>query len=67
MMRYRCWGEHAEDLTDKVKQAISELPDDDETIVYGLMKAVGDSPKGSPRKIMVTCGKGHENVFTIDD
>jgi hypothetical protein len=67
-MNYKCWGKHAEDLSDKVEQALAALPDDDgPTVVYGLMSLRGNKPDRGPRKIMVTCGEGHENVFEIDD
>jgi hypothetical protein len=65
-MSYKCWGDDAEDLTDKVEQALAALPQDDgPAVVYGLMKIKGDTPDRGPRKIMVTCGKGHENIFEI--
>jgi len=65
-MQYQCWGEDKEDLTEKVEVATAALPDDGgTTVVFGVRKLLGrDKPRGA-RKVMVTCAKGHENVFTI--
>jgi hypothetical protein len=66
---YQCWGDDKEDLTNKVTQELAKLPKKDSSTVFysAAMKVAGKAADRGPRKIMVTCGKGHENVFTIED
>jgi hypothetical protein len=67
-LTYQCWGDDKEDLTNKVEQALAALPSNSgPTVVYGVMGLVGKPLSRGPRKILVICGKSHENVFTVED
>ncbi len=64
-MGYQCWGEDHEDLTEKVKEAIASLPaPSGGAVVYGLRRTAA---RREPRRVLVSCTKGHENVFEIED
>ena len=53
MAEYVCWGEHAEDLTDLVRQKYREGGPD-----FGLL------PRGRHKwAVVVVCSEKHKNVF----
>jgi hypothetical protein len=64
-MAYQCWGEDKEDLTKKVEIERKRL--EGETVVfYRLRGVMGRTRKRKgPRKVRVTCAKGHKNVFEV--
>lgn len=55
-MKYICWGADAEDLTPKVEAERKERS--------GVGPLSVDAREGHQWKVLVTCKKGHENVFT---
>lgn len=64
MPEFICWAPHHEDLTDKVKAAISEKPHP----VFGLM-TIGWDPDGErgddAEQVSVKCSEGHQNIFCV--
>jgi hypothetical protein len=67
-MKYRCWGDDGEDLTEKVERAKEESGGDGGVVVFGVkMFEKRASRPYDPRVVMVACSKGHENVFEIGD
>jgi hypothetical protein len=65
-MGYQCWGEDHEDLTEKVEVAKAALPPGGgKVVVFGLKGPSRRSKPPEPRLVMVTCAKGHENVFEV--
>lgn len=65
MAEYQCWGDDHEDLTAKVEQAVAALPKGGGIVTFGL-RWTGKDESSSHRQVMVTCTKGHENVFTVE-
>lgn len=62
-MRYECWGDDHEDLTQKVEEELANGG----TVTFGVTGSIGRPRKSSPRKVLVICSKGHENVFIVED
>lgn len=61
---YQCWGDDKEDLTEKV-EIEKKKHGSDGVVVYRLRGLFTKKPD-QPRKVRVTCAKGHENVFVVE-
>jgi hypothetical protein len=58
--QYACWGAHAEDLTDRVRE---ELKTPGELTFYYRARPGGRLE--APRQVFVTCSEGHVNRFDL--
>lgn len=63
MIRYLCWGDDQEDLTEKVK---SELRHHGcSTYTCKVVPIAFGKRKNNKLEICVWCNQGHENIFEV--